>query len=75
MCPCCWDQAWGQRRVAAGPPWAWAGGPWQGEAGPRPAGPWWGTRTRREGLEATKRELEEHLAEVNEELARQSDER
>ncbi len=77
MCPWCWDEAWGPRRARFGPPWAWAGGPWQGgpwrgDVGSWAAGPWWRSRPRREDLEEAKRELEEHLAEVNEQLSRES---
>ena len=72
MCPCCQDEAWGPRRAAfGGPPWAWTG-PSQTWVGPWAAGPWWRSRPRREDLEEAKRELEEHLAEVNEELSRGS---
>ena len=77
MCPCCWDEAWAPRQARFGPPWAWAGGPWQGgpwrgEAGPWTTGPRWWSRPRREDLEEAKRHLEARLAEVNDELSRES---
>ncbi len=72
MCPCCCgSNGVGPQLAPYGPPWGWAG-PWQGHVGPWSAGPWSGPRTRREGLEEAKRDLEERLAALSEELERES---